>query len=163
EYQGLEHCPAALLHIETPLSSGKLGCSSAIQDCNGSAVLRPHEARGCVRARLARERLGGRVGLRLAGEEEEDLGGAAKGRQAQRHAVKEGLQTRVRRQHFFALAERRRVRKERRDVSVGADAEEQEVERGVVELALVVGGGGLLPELALDAVHAARLLPEPVE
>ena len=39
EYEGFLHCPGALLHIETPLSSGKLGCSSAIQDCNGLAGL----------------------------------------------------------------------------------------------------------------------------
>src|SRR5512133_2120086 len=72
EYQRFLHCPAALLHIETPLSSRELGCSSAIQDCNGFAVLRPDEAPGVVGARLACKSLGRGVGLRLAGHQEED-------------------------------------------------------------------------------------------
>jgi hypothetical protein len=48
-------------------------------------------------------------------------------------------------------------------VTVLADAEQLEVEHDVAELQLVVGGGFLLPELALDAVHRARLAFELVE
>src|SRR5205814_8769915 len=92
EYQRLLHCRAGLLHIDTPLSSRKLGCSSAIQDYNGSSVVGSHEARGRLLARLARERTRGGLGLFLAGEQEDDLARGAERGQAQRHAVDERLE-----------------------------------------------------------------------
>src|SRR5204863_6158045 len=68
EYQRFEHCPAGLLHIETPLSSRELDCSSAIQDCNCSSCARADEARRRVRARLGTERARRGLGLRLPRE-----------------------------------------------------------------------------------------------
>src|SRR5439155_4672019 len=65
--------------------------------------------------------------------------------------------------HLLAAAKRRRVREERSDVTVGPDTEQQEIEPGVVELPLVLGGGVVLAELTLDPVDAARQVLEPVE
>src|SRR3954463_5274461 len=113
----------ALLHIETPLSSRELGCSSAIQDCNDAAAGRPYEARRRIRARLRREDACCSVGLRLARHDEDDLTRAAQRRQAQRDAVDERLQSRLGRKDPLALAKRRCVRKERRDVTIRAETE----------------------------------------
>ena len=46
---------------------------------------------------------------------------------------------------------------------VRPDAEQEEVELGVVELLLVPRSGCFLPELALDAVHASGRALDPVE
>src|SRR5512133_923099 len=163
EYQRVRHCPWALLHIERPLSSRKLGCSRAIQDCNGAAASGSNEAGRGLAARLCGEGTRGGVGLFLASEQEEDLVGPAQRGQAERDAVDERLEPGLRRQDSPALAERRRVREERRDVPVRPDAEQYEVERGVAELALVVCGGLLLAQLAPDAMDGVRAVLEAVE
>ena len=48
-------------------------------------------------------------------------------------------------------------------MTVPAEAEELQIEHGVAELSLVVFGGLLLSELALDAVDDTRIALEPVE
>src|SRR3954454_21070564 len=163
EYQRVQQCRQALLHIETPLSSRELGCSSAIQDCNDAALGRPYEARRRIPARLRREDARDSLGLRLAGHNEDDLACAPQRGQAQRHAVDERLQPRLGREHALQLGERRRVGKERRDVAVRAETEQQQVELRVAELALIRRGGLLLAELAGDPVHGARPALESVE
>src|SRR5262249_7415318 len=113
EYERFVHCPGALLHIETALSSRKLGCSSAIEDCNGLAVPRSDEARRRAGARLAREGSRSRVRLRPAGEEEEDLPRAPQRREAERHSVDERLEPGLGRESRLSLPQRRRVGEER--------------------------------------------------
>jgi len=46
-------------------------------------------------------------------------------------------------------------------VTVLAETEELQVEHGVAQFSLVVGGGLLLPQLALDPVDGARIALEP--
>src|SRR6266511_3602843 len=62
-----------------------------------------------------------------------------------------------------ALSQRRCVWEEGRDVAVGPDAEQQQIELRVAELALVLGGSLLLAELAPDPVDCPRPALEPVE
>src|SRR3954471_3098492 len=156
EYQRVQHGRQALLHIETALSSRELGCSSAIQDCNGAAGGRPYEARRRILARLRRKDARYGVGLRLAGHDEDDLARAAQRRQAQRDAFDERLQPGLGREHPLALAKRGCVGEEGGDVAVRAETEQQQVELCVAELALVCRRGLFLSELAEDPVHGAR-------
>src|SRR5439155_12237060 len=101
--------------------------------------------------------------LRLAGEQEKDLPCALQHRQAEGDPVDERFQAGLGRQHLLAATKRRRIREQRRDVAVRPDAEQQEVQTPVVELPLVLGGGLVLAELALDPMDAARRTLEPVE
>src|SRR4029450_11062714 len=52
---------------------------------------------------------------------------------------------------------------ERREMSVGADAVQHEVERDALELAVVEVGGPLSAELALDAMDGCGWNAQPVE
>src|SRR6266511_4501370 len=153
----------ALLHIEEPLSSRKLGCSSAIEDCSGSAAAGPDEAGRRVRARFVGERTPRGLGLRLAREQEQDLPRAAERRQSERHAVDDGFETSLRRQDALAPAQGRCVREQRRDVPVRAHSEQEQVELRVAEFVLVVGRGLVLAELSFDAVDRTRAVVEAVE
>src|SRR3989440_5485628 len=85
-------CPGAVLHIERPVSSRKLGCSSAIEDCGRSAVLGPNQAGRGVGARRGGEGLHRRLGLLRAREQEKDLARAPKRRDAERYPVDERLE-----------------------------------------------------------------------
>src|SRR5919197_3055768 len=83
--------------------------------------------------------------------------------QRQRDARDEGLEARVGGDDApLALLESRSSGEERRDVSVRAEAEQDEVEPGLAELALVLAGRLGRVELAADPVHARRPR-EPVE
>src|SRR6266508_4285063 len=153
----------ALLHIEESLSSRKLGCSSAIEDCSGSAVAGLDEAGRRVRARFVGERTPRGLGLRFAREQEQDLPRAAERRQSERHAVDEGFETSLRREDALAPAQGRCVREQRGDVPVRAHAEQEQFDLPVAEFALVVGRGLVLAELSFDAVDRTRAVVEAVE
>ena len=158
-------CPGAVLHIEGGLSSRQLGCSSAIEDCSGSPARGPNEARrasrGSVRSANAR---------RAASA----FSAPPSAKTITRALVSAGMDSVTRSTNGSSpgsagsdasslLVQRRRVREERRDVAVGPDAEQREVEHRVAELALVVGCRALLAELALDPVHLTRRRAEAVE
>src|SRR2546430_2082741 len=61
------------------------------------------------------------------------------------------------------LAQRGCIREQGGDVPVRTDPQQQEVQLYLAELLLVLGGGALLAELALDAMHPARPAVEVVE
>src|SRR6266487_3781069 len=153
----------ALLHIERAMSSSKLGCCSAIEDCRCPAAAGPDEAGRRVGAWFQRESPARGLGLLGAGDREKDLARAVQSGDAQRYPVDEGLQPGLRREHTLALLQGRCIREQGCDVTVLADAEQLEIEHDVADLLLVVGGRPLLPELALDAMDGARVALEPVE
>src|SRR5882724_1914269 len=145
------------------MSSPKLGCCSAIEDCNGAPVARPNETGWRVGAWFRGECAVHGVGLVGAGDGEDDLARAVQGGDAQRNPIDEGLQPGLRRKDSLTFVQCRCIWEERGDVTVLADTEELDVEHGVAELVLVVGCGLLLPELALDAVNSVRVAFEPIE
>src|SRR6185295_18886930 len=142
-------CPGAVLHIEGGLSSGQLGCSSAIEDCSGPPVRGPNEAGRGLGARSLGECPPRSVRLLRAAECEDDHASAGQRRYGESDAIDEWLEPGLRRQDASLLLQCRSIREQRRDVAVGPDAEQREVENRVAELAFVVVCRALLAELAL--------------
>src|SRR5439155_3676440 len=155
--------PGALLHIAAALSSPQVGCCSAIEDCNGSPPAGPDEAGGGFRAWFRGESTA--RGVRLVGtsECEDDFAGAAEGGEAERDAVDERFQARLRRQDAPLLLQGRGIREERGDVAVGSEAEQLQVEVCVAELVLVIGRRFFFAELSPDAVDLPRCVGDAVE
>ena len=117
----------------------------------------------------ARTRLAGVSGLgfsanaRLAasafdapGDEKQDLAAGLQGGRRHGDPVDERLEPGLGGNDALARLQGRGVREERRDVPVRADAQQQEVERVLVDLPVVGRSGLILAELALDAVHRGR-------
>src|SRR5689334_1347125 len=156
--------PWAVLHIETAVSSADGGCGSAIDDYSRLARLGADEARRRVAARLLDERTPHGVRLRLAADDEEDLPRRPQRRQRHGHAIDPRLEARLRSDHLpVGHVERRLARKERGDVAVRADAEQEQVELRRAELDLVRARRRVRAALALDPVDAARRPLDPVE
>src|SRR2546427_9975885 len=97
----------ALVHIAATLSSAKLGCCSAIEDCNGSPTAGPDEAGRRLRAWFRGECTARRLRLSGSGEGEDDLVSATEGREAERDPIDEGFEARLGRQDALLLLQRR--------------------------------------------------------
>src|SRR5439155_7187487 len=137
---------------------------SRVRDDAGPAARRPDEARGRVGARRAAERATDGAGLRVAGRDEQHFRGRAEHRQRHRHAVDERLELRLGRDcPALTLVERRLARKERGDVAVGPDPEQDEVEARAGQRLVVLRRCCLRAELAADPVCRTRLRREAVE
>ena len=98
-----------------------------------------------------------RLGLVAPGDEDDDPPGGEQRRQRQRHAVDERLEPgRAARHEPLALGELGRAREERGHVAVGAEAEQEQVERDALELALVLRRRLGRRQLAADPVHVGQ-------
>ena len=95
-----------------------------IQDRERLAAVRPDQAARHGRIGRPGESVGGGLGFLLAGDQEDDAAGAAQRRRRQRHALDEGLELRLGgNREPLGLRQTRRIRKERRDVSVRTESQ----------------------------------------
>ena len=130
-------------------------------------VVRPSARAHEARRRRGRRRLGERtpdgVRLLLADDQEHDVRAGLERGDRQRHPLDERLEAGLRRdRQALALVQGGRVGKERRGVAVGAEAEQDEVERLAAELGVIRGGGLVRRQVGRDGVHG-RVDDDPVE
>src|SRR5688500_18366067 len=161
--KGVGH-PPVHIGIDAGCLDLKLLGGRRIEDHDGLAVLRSNEARRCCLVRRLCEGATYGLGPLRARDQEQDERGRLQHRDRHRDAVDQRLELRLGRDRAaLSLCEPGCVRVQRRDVAVGAHAEQNEVERHAFELLVVVVRGTLRAELAADAVHGGGLNREAVE